>query len=88
MGQWLPDMYNIYGPQSKGDNVIGRFCPSVRLCVWVYSGHKSPESVCLSVCHYRSEGFVCLSVTSRAYADNRADAVDRLLIFMGETKQL
>ncbi len=33
------------------------------------------------VCHYRSEGFVCLSVISRACADNRADAVDRLLIF-------
>ena len=30
--------------------------------------------------HYRSEGFVCLSVISRACADNRADAVDRLLI--------
>ncbi len=51
--------------------------------------------VCLSVCpsspawtvkfgakggHYLSEGFVCLSVISRACADNRADAVDRLLI--------
>ncbi len=30
--------------------------------------------------HYRSEGFVCLFVISRACADNRADAVDRLLI--------
>ncbi len=40
-------------------------------------------SVCLSGAkggHYQSEGFVCLSVISRAFADNRADAVDRLLI--------
>ncbi len=31
--------------------------------------------------HYRSEGFVCLSVISRACAYNREDAVDRLLIY-------
>ncbi len=30
--------------------------------------------------HYRSEGFVCMSVISRACADNHADAVDWLLI--------
>ncbi len=41
---------------------------SVCVSVWVYSGH------------YRSEGFVCLSVISTAFVDNRADAVDRLLI--------
>ncbi len=70
-----------YRPRSEGDNVIG----SVRLSV--------RPSVCPSVCvsvralllgakggHYRSEGFVCLSVISRACADNCADAVDRLLI--------
>ena len=34
----------------------------------------------MSVCHYRSQGFVCLSVISRACAENHADAVDRLLI--------
>ncbi len=43
--------------------------------------------VCVCVClsgvkggHYRSEGFVCLSVIKRACADNLADAVNRLLI--------
>ncbi len=30
--------------------------------------------------HYRSEGFVCLSVIRRACADNLVDVVDRLLI--------
>ena len=33
--------------------------------------------------HYRSEGFVCLSLISRAFVDNRADAVDRLLMTWG-----
>ena len=32
--------------------------------------------------HYRSKGFVCVSVISRAYADNLADGVDRLLIII------
>ncbi len=35
--------------------------------------------------HYRSEDFVCLSVISRACADNRADAVDRILIYKKTT---
>ncbi len=30
--------------------------------------------------HYRSKGYVCLSVISRACADNRADAVDQLFM--------
>ncbi len=50
--------------------------------------HMSPEYVCLSVClsikfgakggHYRSEGFVCLSVISEVCADNLAYAVNWL----------
>ncbi len=31
--------------------------------------------------HYRSEGFVCLSVISGACADNLTDVVDQLIIF-------
>ncbi len=58
-----------YRPRSEGDNVIGSIRPSVRLCE-AKGGH------------YQSEGYVCLSVISRACADNRVDAVDRLLIFI------
>ena len=45
---------------------------SACVCLSVKSGVKGG--------HYRSEGFVCLSVISGAYADNLANAVDRLLI--------
>ncbi len=37
--------------------------------------------------HYQSESFVCLSVISKACVDNRADAVDRLLIQFSKLQQ-
>ena len=61
-----------------GDNVPGSVHPSIRLSVLqqkaitIKFGAKDG--------HYRSEGFVCLSVISGACADNLEDAVDRLLI--------
>ena len=51
-----------------GDNALGSVRPSVcgYVCVWVCPSDLS--GVCLCVCD------------QSAYADNRADAVDRLLI--------
>ena len=64
-----------YRPRSEGDNVIGSVRPSVCLSVCL------SELSCLNRLtfdlDYRSEG---LSVISRAFADNHADAVDQLLI--------
>ncbi len=48
-------------------------------------GDNVQGSVCLSVSlcgHYWSESFVCLSVIRGVCADDLADAVDRLLIFI------
>ncbi len=66
----------FYQPQSEGD-IKMYLVASVRsfVCLPVCLSELS----CLKGDHYRSEGFVCLSVISRAYADNRADVVDRLL---------
>ncbi len=70
---------NVYRPRSEGDNVLGSVRPSVRLSVRPsvrLSVRLSPLSwlnrltydLCLCLCN------------QSAYADNRADAVDRLLI--------
>ncbi len=59
---------HFYRPRSEGDNVLGSVRPSVR------------PSVCLFVCLCVLQS-VCLCACNQwAYADNRADAVDRLLI--------
>ncbi len=82
-----------YRPQSEGDNVIGSVHPSVRLCVCLSElsclnrltfDRAQQRAITVKFGakggHYRSKGHVCLSVISRACADNCADAVDRLLI--------
>ncbi len=67
-----------YRPQSEGDNVLGSVRPSV--CPSV-----CPTAVCLSINALMATIVItslrCLSVCNQgAYADNRAYAVDRLLI--------
>ncbi len=60
-------------------------CPSVRLFVWVYSGYirgSALPSAAKSKGELLSVQSVCLCACNLwAYADNRADAVDRLLIW-------
>ncbi len=68
---WLPGWHS-YRPRSEGDNVLGSVRPSVRLFVCaLLSEPFDLQSVCLCACN------------QWAYADNRADAVDWLLIFWG-----
>ncbi len=61
--------YHSYRPRSEGDNVLGSVRPSVRPSVRLDVRLSLPAwGVCLCVCN------------QWAYADNCADAVDRLLI--------
>ena len=80
-----------YRPRSEGDNVLGSIhpyvCLSIRrsVCVSVQALRVQQKAITLKFgvkgVHYRSEGFVC-NQWGGGYADNLADAVDQLLIFV------
>ncbi len=87
--RYVINQSHFYRPLSEGDNVLGSVHLSVRpsVCMSELSCLYLVASVRLSVNernnpHYQSKMFVCVITDNQwEYADNRADAVDRLLIF-------
>ncbi len=66
----LPYFFNREALARQLDNALGSVCLSVRLSVCLLARQKQREKKS----HYQPKVFVCVS-------SNRADAVDRLLIF-------
>ncbi len=82
---------DFYRPRSEGDvYLVASICPSIRPSLHFCWVQQKAITIKFGVKggHYRSEGFVCLSLISGACADYLADAVDRLLICISLVKDL